>query len=190
MRLVLASSSARRAELMKMCGYDFEVLPARIDERIIEGMPEDMVRELSLQKAMHVYEELGADTVVVGSDTVVVSGGRILGKPADEAEAFDMLIGERGKTHIVYTGIAIVSSTVKSVDCDAAYVTFSYPLEDEIMSYIRTGDPLDKAGAYGIQGKFGMFVERIEGSFYTVMGLPIHLLYRMLKEVDVKPKWF
>ncbi len=194
MELILASNSARRRELMANCGYDFTVLPADADESIEESDPALLVRRLALIKARAVYNSLDSErrgnAVVVGADTVVVLEGRIIGKPRDEADAREILLAESGRLNTVYTGVAVVTPFGEQSGFDKALVHFSELTEDEIASYIATGEPMDKAGAYGIQGRFSMFVEGIEGSYFTVVGLPVHLLYQMLKTVGVMPRDF
>lgn len=184
MEIILASKSPRRRELMERMGLSFSVVESGADENISKDLPpEEYVKELSYRKAAYVAREHRC-ACVVGSDTIVVYDGKILGKPKTRDEAFSMLRMLSGKTHTVYTGIAVVCGDKTLVDCDATRVTFSELSDDEINGYIDTGDPMDKAGAYGIQGRFCSYIERVEGSFFTVMGLPVHLLYKMLKEIE------
>ena len=193
MRLILASGSARRRDLMTMCGYEFSVIPCAAEEEHTAASPAELVERLSLAKARAVFDSLPEDekteAVVVGSDTVVALEGRIIGKPADEADAFDILKAESGKTNVVFTGVAVVSAAGESVTHDEATVRFAELTDDEINAYIATGEPMDKAGAYAIQGRFSLFINGIEGSYHTVVGLPVHLLYPMLAARGVKPKW-
>lgn len=197
MELILASGSARRRELMTACGYEFTVIPSRADEDIEFSSPQELVRALSLKKAEAVFLSLPSErktnAVVVGSDTVVTLGGELLEKPASPEEARDMLRRESGRVNVVLTGLAVVrmgenGELVRSVTHDSASVRFAPLSEEEIDAYVATGDPLDKAGAYGIQGPFSMFVESVEGSYFTVVGLPVHLLYRELKKAGVTPR--
>ncbi|MBR0135861.1 MAG: septum formation protein Maf [Clostridia bacterium] len=196
MELILASASQRRQYLMRMCGYEFTVTPSKAEEKIDHGDPVELVKRLSLLKAEDVFlslpPERRKEAVVVGSDTVVVLEGRIIGKPATPDEAFEMLRAESGKVNRVYTGLAVVTEgengPVSRVCCDVASVSFSELTDEEILDYIATGEPMDKAGAYGIQGRFSMHVNGIEGSYFTVVGLPLHLLYRELKAVGVTPR--
>ena len=184
MEIILASKSPRRRELMERMGLSFSVVESGADENISKDLPpEEYVKELSYRKAAYVARE-HKGACVVGSDTVVVYDGKILGKPKTRDEAFSMLRMLSGKTHTVYTGIAVMCGDKKLIDCDATRVTFSELSDDEINGYIDTGDPMDKAGAYGIQGRFCSYIESVEGSFFTVMGLPVHLLYKMLKEIE------
>lgn len=193
MELILASGSARRRELMMMCGYDLAVLPCSAEERVEADCPGELVEKLSLLKARTVFESLPEErrnkAAVVGSDTVVVLEGEVMGKPRDEDDAVEMLRRESGRINTVYTGVAVVTAGGESVGHEKADVRFKTLTEEEIRAYVSTGEPLDKAGAYGIQGRFSMFVESVEGSYFTVVGLPVHLLYAMLKEVSVLPLW-
>ena len=177
MKLILASGSPRRSEILKNAGYEFVVKPTSADESLPGGiLPEDAVKLLSERKAD--AAEIECSDVVLSADTVVALGDRILGKPSDKTEAFSMLRSLSGKTHSVYTGVTIKSAEKKRVFAVKTDVLF-YPLtDDEINAYIATGEPFDKAGAYGIQEWIGYVgIEGIEGSFYNVMGLPVQRLY-------------
>ncbi len=192
MELILASASPRRTELLRVCGYDFTVIPSAADESGVPACsPEELVQRLSLIKAESVFrslpEERRREAVVLGSDTVVVLDGAILGKPRSKEEAAEMLRRESGNVNTVYTGLAIVRGGEAAALCDRADVHFQTLSEEEIEAYIATGEPMDKAGAYGIQGLSSMFIERIEGSFFTVVGLPVHLVYRELKKLGISP---
>ena len=177
-RIILASASPRRRELMELAGYDFEVICADIVEVVPENVqPQEVVMSLALQKAQE-----NEDAVVVGSDTVVALDGKILGKPHSESEACEMLRLLSGRTHKVFTGVAVVGDGKAKNFFDETDVEF-YPLgEDEIKKYVATGEPMDKAGAYGIQGKGSVLVKRINGDFFNVMGLPIAKLYREMSD--------
>ena len=198
MELILASGSARRRELMENCGYEFTVIRSEADESAVSAEdPSELVERLSLLKAEAVFgslpEERRKNAVVVGSDTVVVLDGRIIGKPRSKEEAAEMLRAESGRVNTGYTGVAVVTGAGENevrafVDSDAARVRFAELEEDEIEAYVASGEPMDKAGAYGIQGVFSMFVESVEGSYFTVVGLPVHKLYRMLKEAGAEPE--
>ena len=172
MKLILASGSPRRSEILKNAGYEFVVKPTSADESLPGGiLPEDAVKLLSERKAD--AAKIECSDVVLSADTVVALGDRILGKPSDKAEAFSMLRSLSGKTHSVYTGVTIKSAEKKRVFAVKTDVLF-YPLtDDEINAYIATGDPFDKAGAYGIQGRAAVFVEKIDGDYYSVVGLPL-----------------
>jgi len=182
--LILASSSPRRREILKNLGFEFEVIPADINEDFLEG--EDFVshaERLALSKAVKV-SELRPEGKIIGADTVVVCDGRVLGKPADEVEAEEMLSLLSGKKHQVITALALVvpgeSRIVKSEVTDIFFYELS---REEIRRYVATGEPMDKAGAYAIQGYASAFVRRIEGCFFNVVGLPVWLLFSMLKEM-------
>lgn len=186
-RLVLASSSPRRQDLLKMLGLDFIVIPSTIEEEHFNGLsPKEMVRELSRAKAEDVGRSV-ENALVIGSDTIVVLEGKILGKPANPGEAIEMLKELRNKEHTVITGLAIYDSNTGRtvVDSDQTQVFMGSIQDDDLINYVKTGEPLDKAGAYGIQGIGGAFVDWIKGSYYTVVGLPIHKLVKMLKEFGV-----
>lgn len=219
MKLVLASGSQRRRELLTMCGYDYEIIVSNADETIDESDPESFVRALSFRKAKEVFDRLSAagrrDFAVIGSDTVVAfqkEGGTkpvIIGKPKDAKDAVRILSMLSGKTHRVFTGVSVIADipdenataqcsirkkeeiqTECSIqekaeiqtECSITEVTFETLSPDEIADYVNSGDPLDKAGSYGIQGPFGMFVREIRGNYFTVIGMPIPVLYKILKK--------
>ena len=184
MELILASASPRRKSLLEMVGFRFLVIPSDADEDIQPCPPCEMVEKLALLKAISVKEGR-RDCCVIGCDTVVVIDGMVLGKPSDGEHAVKTLSLLQGRTHEVYTGLCLITDDRRLVCHDVASVTFSSMSECEIRSYVRTGEPMDKAGAYGIQGIGGMFVEKIEGSYFTVVGLPLHMFYRMLRELEL-----
>jgi len=182
--LILASSSPRRREILENLGFEFEVIPADIDEDFLEG--EDFishVERLALSKAVKVSKSR-PEGKIIGADTIVVFEGRVLGKPVDESEAEEMLRLLSGKKHQVITALALVapsgSRIVKSETTDVVFYELS---REEIRRYVATGEPMDKAGAYAIQGYASAFVRRIEGCFFNVVGLPVWLLFSMLKEM-------
>jgi len=183
--LVLASSSPRRQELIRMLGLPVVVRPSRVPETVAPGLaPCDIVKQLSLMKAEAVARETAdADAVVVGSDTIVVLEGRVLGKPADRAEAARMLDMLQGKTHEVYSGVALIDTATgnRAVECRMTKVTMKPLDRSRIERYVETGEPLDKAGAYAIQGVGATLIESIEGDYFNVVGLPLSLLSDMLK---------
>lgn len=189
---ILASASPRRRELLTQAGMNFQVVPSTIDEKITKADPQDIVMELAMQKANDVFHMLSKpDCIVIGADTIVVYQNQILGKPADKDAAFSMLSELSGHTHQVYTGVALLSQTdnIKSEHCfcECTDVTF-YPISDaELHAYIETGDPMDKAGAYGIQGPFAIHVKEIAGDYNNVVGLPIARLYHVLKDFCLPP---
>lgn len=181
-KIILASASPRRKELMELAGYDFEVICANIVEVVPEeAMPQEVVMSLALQKAQAVAAE-HKEAVVIGSDTVVALDGKILGKPHSEQEACEMLRSLSGRTHKVFTGVAIVCGGKVKNFFDETDVEFYSLGDDEIKKYVATGEPTDKAGAYGIQGKGSVLVKRINGDFFSVMGLPIAKLYREMSD--------
>ncbi len=187
--VILASSSPRRQQLLRQMGATFDVVPPDADETCLpdEG-PIAMVKRLALLKAETVAEGRSSG-VVLGSDTTVFLNGEVLGKPADHEEAADMLGRLSGNTHVVYTGFACIDleSGRTIVDHDEAEVTFRDLSPDEISTYVATGSSLDKAGAYGIQDDYGaVFINRICGDFYTVMGLPITKVYLTLRELGAE----
>ena len=186
MRIILASGSPRRRELMGLfTGFETVVCPAHGEERQHpELTPEGLVCELSRAKATELAGKYPEDTVL-GADTVVVCGGEVLGKPKNEADAARMLRLLSGREHEVLTGVTLVSGdTVMSV-CETTRVYFRSLTDGEIAAYVATGEPMDKAGAYGIQGLAALFIGRIEGDYYNVMGLPVCRVGEMLKKMGV-----
>lgn len=184
MKLLLASQSPRRKELLSSLGFEFEIV--KIDCK--EILPElikigEAAAYLSELKA-DAFRSLTADEVLLTADTVVAIDNKILGKPKDETDAQDMLRSLSGKTHQVYTGITIKTAYKIFTETDVAEVTFDELTDDEINNYIHHYKPFDKAGSYGIQEWLGMAkIRKITGSFYTIMGLPTHLVYKILKEI-------
>lgn len=185
MELILASASPRRVELLKMAGYEFTVVPSDVDEGLPEGVPfERMAEMLAERKAMEVAKGCPG-AVVIGADTIVVCEGRVLGKPKDKDDAARMLQMLSGKRHKVYTGVCVLKEGQAEVFCCCTEVEF-YPLsEGEISDYVNSGEPLDKAGAYGIQGKGALLIKGIKGDFYNVVGLPVARLCRVLREMGI-----
>jgi septum formation protein len=188
MKYVLASSSPRRRELLARTGIEFEVIPSDMEEIITKEAPFDIVMELAYQKALNVYQKLNiSDCVVIGSDTIVVYKDEILGKPADKDEAYDMLSMLADRTHQVYTGVSLLVNkggtlADKRTFYEKTDVTL-YPISrEDLRTYVESGDPLDKAGAYGIQGNFSIHVKSINGDYNNVVGLPIGRLYQELKD--------
>ncbi len=182
---VLASKSPRRKLLLKNIGLQAEIIPANVDESILSTLPpEKMVTELALLKASDVARSFRGDTYVIAADTVVVLDGKVFGKPHDISDAKAMLTKLSGNTHSVYTGYCVVcckdgSAAAKYERTDVTFRTLS---EDEIDAYIKTREPMDKAGAYGIQEKGSMFVEKISGDYFNVVGLPVCALSKLLKD--------
>lgn len=184
-KIILASQSPRRRELMEQAGYSFEIIPSHKDEIITKTLPCEVVEELALQKALDVYNACGKNEIlVIGADTVVAVEDKILGKPESKQAALDMLKLLQGRTHEVYTGVAFVSDMVRHSFYECTRVTF-YPMsDDEIQSYVDTGDPMDKAGAYGIQGSCAIYIKEISGDYNNVVGLPIGRLYHELNNIE------
>lgn len=186
MKIILASASPRRRELLEQAGIPCEILIGSTEECITKENPCEIVEELSRAKAEGVASAVTGDAVIIGADTVVAKGNRILGKPADEAEAEQMLTMLQGGRHQVYTGVTLIVQKNGKQKINSFHERTDVFMRSmdrtEIRKYIATGEPMDKAGAYGIQGKAGIFIERIEGDYYNVVGLPISRLYRELKE--------
>ncbi|MBS2771585.1 septum formation inhibitor Maf [Anoxybacillus rupiensis] len=186
MKLILASSSPRRKQLLNMAGLHFDTLASEIDEHIQANQkPEEMVQSLAYQKAKEVQRK-HRDAYVIGADTIVVHEGQALGKPKTKQEAFEMLNRLSGQTHEVFTGVAILSPEKETVFAERTAVTFWDMTKEEIWEYIETGEPMDKAGAYGIQGKGALFVKQIVGDYFSVVGLPLSRTIRELKKLDWK----
>jgi septum formation protein len=178
-RVVLASQSPRRRELLRLVGIVHEVQPADIDESLIDGEePRTHAERLARTKAKAIERP---DAVTIGSDTIVVVDGDVLGKPVDEADAARMLRRLSGRSHIVITAVAAEWKGTLVSDVEEVGVTFRSLTDDDIAAYIATGEPMDKAGAYGIQGYGATIVERVSGDYFAVMGLPINRLVRLLE---------
>jgi len=182
-KIILASSSPRRRELLKYLTPDFDVVPSDIEETA-SGTPRQQAVKLAHDKALDVTRN-HPDAVVIGADTLVVMGAKVLGKPKDKQDASCMLKTLSGRTHKVYTGVAVICSSKMLTGCEVTSVTFDTLSDYEISEYIETGEPMDKAGAYGIQGYGGKFIKKIDGCYFNVMGLPLNLLYRMLKNLGI-----
>ncbi|MGD9580955.1 MAG: nucleoside triphosphate pyrophosphatase [Vampirovibrionia bacterium] len=184
-KLILASASPRRKELLKNLGYEFEIIPADIEETIDNSkIPEEIVKELSFQKAEHIAKKVSEPSVIIGSDTIVVINNKILGKPIDEKDAFNMLQELSGKVHQVISGIAIIDNKTNKtfIDCVSSDVYFRELSKEEIIKYIETKEPMDKAGAYAIQGIASIFIEKIEGCYNNIVGLPVFTVAKALKD--------
>lgn len=183
--VVLASGSPRRRELLGQMGIeDFEVLPAQGEETAPEGLaPDALVACLALQKAREVAA-LRPEATVIGADTVVALDGRVLGKPSDEEEAREMLSALSGRRHQVYTGMAVLSGGQAFTHVECTQVEFRPLTEEEIAAYVATGESMDKAGAYGIQGRACVFIRGIQGDYYNVVGLPVCALHELLAQLE------
>lgn len=185
MNIILASGSPRRSELLAQAGFDFKVEVSNADENVSGESPIDMVEELAARKAEAVadlHNQKEENCLIIGADTIVVLDGKILGKPVDEDHAKAMLASLSGQTHQVYTGVALFSVkegivTKKTPFHERTDVTMVSMTKEEIEGYIDSGDPMDKAGAYGIQGPAAVFISGIRGDYYNVVGLPISRVY-------------
>lgn len=192
--IILASASPRRRELLDMVGIPFSVCPSQGEEQIRGSSPKEVVEELCEQKAREVFLKTSGEVLVIGADTVVSAEGNILGKPKNRKEAIQMLKKLQGASHEVYTGVTMLSRDENGEQQKTFHVMTAvefYPMsEEEIESYVDTGEPMDKAGAYGIQGKAGIFVKEIRGDYNNVVGLPVARLYQELKQMGMNPrKW-
>ena len=186
MELILASASPRRKELLEKIGLPFTVQPAKGEERITQKSPAAVVMELSRQKAEEIAAAQTGDCIIIGADTVVAKGEKIMGKPKDAADAKQMLRSIADDCHQVYTGVTLIRTGPhpQSVTFQEKTDVCLYPISDaEADAYIASGDPMDKAGAYGIQGDFAIYVKRIAGDYYNVVGLPIGRVYQELKRM-------
>jgi len=190
-RIVLASGSPRRKELLLQIGIVPEIIVSHVEEQITSEVPAEVVMSLAEQKAVDVAKDMPEHTVILGSDTVVAVDGRILGKPKSHEEAREMIAGLAGRSHQVYTGVCIVEKGALGEkdrilpffdETDVQVVSMT---EQEIRDYADSEEPMDKAGAYAVQGFFARYIEGLKGSYANVMGLPVHLVYRKLKELDV-----
>jgi septum formation protein len=184
MRLILASRSPRRRELLRGAGFDFDVRPSTVEETASPGeTPEEFARRAAREKALEVAASAPPESLVLGADTVVVADGEILGKPANAPDAARMLRLLSGVTHRVITGVCIVRAPdrVEALAHETTFVTFRCLDEEEIRDYLASGEPFDKAGAYGIQGLASKFVTRVEGCYFNVVGLPVALVCDLLE---------
>lgn len=191
MKIYLASASPRRKELLRQVGLSFKVVPSTVEEKITKENPDEVVEELSYQKAVDVCGRLAAegkeDFVVIGADTVVSAWGKILGKPSDKEEAARMLQDLQGGSHQVYTGVTLAWKYKDMTPMYAAFsectdVTLYAMTDEEIQRYVDSGEPMDKAGAYAIQGLFAAHIQGICGDYNNVVGLPVGRLYHELKK--------
>ena len=197
-KIILASASPRRQELLTQIGLDFEVHPSDWEEKTEKELPGAVVQDLSFHKAMEVYHRLqvGAgeslaeeSLVVIGADTIVACQGQILGKPGDKERAAGMLRLLQGDVHQVYTGVSLVWQEQGKTESFSFYectdVLVFRVKEEEIAGYVETGEPMDKAGAYGIQGRFAAFIRGIDGDYNNVVGLPVGRLYQEMKKREL-----
>lgn len=187
MDIILASQSPRRRELLERMGLaGFRVVSPDVDEHMEEDLPPaQLVCRLSQRKARAVREQVGDEGLIIAADTVVALDGTVLGKPADELAAFKMLSTLSGVRHQVYTGLTVLRGGEEHTEYEVTDVSFRELTQGEIEDYIRTGEPMDKAGAYGIQGYGALFISGIQGDYYNVMGLPVCRLGQLLETLGV-----
>lgn len=189
-KIILASGSPRRKELLEQMGASFEIKVSQKEEVITSTNPKEVVKELSMMKAQDIAETVDGPAVIIGADTVVAHEGKILGKPKDKADAIRMVSGLAGDEHYVYTGVCLL---IKEEDGMTRDITFAegtrvsvYGMsEKEIVDYVESGEPMDKAGAYAIQGLFAPYIREISGDYYNIVGLPIAGIYQRLKEEGI-----
>lgn len=190
-RIILASASPRRRELMAQAGYEFEIQVSHKEEKYTSETPDEIVKELALLKAKDVAEQNETkDLIVIGADTVVAYRGEILGKPESKEDAFRMIKSFQGDKHQVYTGVAILNYDAdgREIIVNHAVKTDVYvnPMTDEeILKYIETDNIMDKAGSYGIQSGFAVYIEKIEGDYFNVVGLPVSYIYQELTKLNL-----
>lgn len=187
MKVVLASASERRQELLKRIIENFDIIVSNFDEELVkfDNDVEKYVLSIAEGKALSILNSVNEESIIIAADTIVVSNNKILGKPKDEKDAYNMLKSLSGKKHRVYSAVIVVNSNTKEMKKECIYteVEFDELTDDEILRYIATKEPMDKAGAYGIQGFGGVFVKGINGCYYNVVGLPLNLLNKMLREI-------
>lgn len=187
MKYILASASERRQELLHRIVNDFDIIVSNFDEDSVRTRDniEEYVIELAEGKAKDVIRNISEDAIVIAADTIVVLDKKILGKPKSESHAFEMLKSLSGRNHRVYSAVVVINTKNKKVEKKCVYteVKFSEITDEEIREYIKTKEPLDKAGSYGIQGYGGIFVEKINGCYYNVVGLPLNVLNKMIKKI-------
>ena len=188
-KIILASGSPRRKELLLQIGIVPEIIVSHVEEKITSDIPAEVVMSLAEQKAVDVAKEMPEGTVILGSDTVVAADGKILGKPKSHEEAYEMIRRLAGRSHQVYTGVCLVkkgpegeADTVVSF-YDETDVNVSQMTEKEIREYADSEEPMDKAGSYAVQGFFARYIDGLKGSYANVMGLPVHLVYQELKKL-------
>lgn len=187
MKIILASKSPRRKELLDLLNLDYEIIVSNAEEILEDNLTiEEQVKKLSYIKAKAVFDKTSGDRIVIGSDTMVVKNNKIYGKPKDEEDAFNMLKELKNTNHKAITGLAILvekdGKYVEYLDYDMAEVYFKDMTDEEIKKWINTGKSLDKAGAYAVQDEFIVFIEKFNGNYSTVKGLPIHKVYDVLKK--------
>ena len=189
-QIILASGSPRRKELLELIGVEFKILISNKEEVITSSNPEEVVKELSMMKAEDVAAGVSGPAIILGADTVVAHNGRILGKPKDREDAIRMITSFAGDDHQVYTGVCIIKKeadgSVKTISfAEGTKVTVYSMTSEKIERYVDSGEPMDKAGAYAIQGLFAPYIKGIEGDYYTIVGFPIAGIYQRLKEEGI-----
>lgn len=187
MRIILASNSPRRREILSQLGIQYEVIPSKFEENASNMSPENMVMYFAEEKTMSVAKNIKGEALIIGADTIVYQNG-IMGKPRDNEDAARMLKNLNGVFHAVITGISVVHtpSLKKVTDYERTLVKFKNMSDDEIQAYIKSGEPMDKAGAYAIQGIGSLLVEKIEGCYFNVVGLPVYRLSKILESFGYK----
>ena len=191
MRIILASQSPRRKELLDLIKIKCEVIASNVDETLEQGLTlEEQSKKLAYIKAKKVFEETTGDRIVIGSDTMVEKNGKIYGKPKDKNDAIKMIQELKNGKHTVITSLSVLAEKegryFEYIDYDTAEVYIKDMTIEEIEKWVETDNPIDKAGAYAVQSEFSVFIEKIVGSYNTVMGLPLHKLYDILKEINKK----
>lgn len=189
-KIILASASPRRRELLTQAGYEFEIQVSHKEETYTSETPDEIVKELALLKAKDIAEHNDAkNMIVIGADTVVAHKGAILGKPKSKDDAYEMIKGFQGDKHQVYTGVAILDYDVDGNETIVNHavktdVYVNSMTDEEIWNYIQSDNVMDKAGSYGIQSGFAVHIEKIEGDYFNVVGLPVSYIYQMLKKLS------
>jgi septum formation protein len=182
-KIVLASGSPRRREIFEQVGIKFQVHSSNIEEIITKDLPEDIVIELADIKVMDIAKQYKEDTIIIGADTLVALDGQVMGKPKDKQEAYNMIEKLQGNKHQVYTGVAVIikgKAEKKLTFYESTEVWVNQMEESQILNYIASGEPFDKAGSYGIQGEFAIYIRKIIGDYYNIVGFPIAKLHSVL----------
>ncbi len=187
MKIILASQSPRRREIMDMLGIPYEIIVSHCDETFAEGLTiEEQSKRLGYIKAKAVFDKTEGDRIIIGSDSMVLKGDKIYGKPKDKVEAIKMLNDLKNDKHTVITSLAVLiqegNKYVEKIEYDKADLYFKDMTDKEIEKWIEEDKPYDKAGGYAVQGKFAVFINRVDGNYFSVMGLPIHKLYDVIKK--------
>jgi len=190
-QVILASGSPRRKELLELIPVEFKIITSNKEEVITSTNPEEVVKELSMMKAEDVAEGVSGPAIILGADTVVAHNGRILGKPKDKEDAIQMITSFVGDDHQVYTGVCIIrketDGSVKKISFAEGTKVTVYPMTaEEIERYVDSGEPMDKAGAYAIQGLFAPYIKEIVGDYYNIVGFPIAGIYQRLKAEGIE----